>query len=1038
MNKNKIISSLLIVALFWYVIIGTLTQKSGLFPDIHAMGFSFIKTLEYVVLGVLIGIPLTFAISYWRIVEKRKSISKGVYVNDVNLSIGEVYVSHKQFIDSNVKQTVFDEDEQLKTWFATYAQNNPACRKAMLSVAQLLRSYPHIPAAVNFIGHGGANLEQHSVNVLKAAIMHTRQWTYKGIARPKDGAIARAPTGFEFEDDHICSACHESRKSRRLSKKKIPPCHQCDVNYVFDAAKDPLAVLAAFAHDIGKIHCYSIDKVTGATIDTGEPHDEFGARIMATLPGFYDLSFDEREVLNTSLAIYHHPLSFKTGINIDQALASKKSHTNEHPGGDRAAALTTFIYSSDVTAGMLEGDSLDVILNEYTENNNDDMKMDNPSKVNEDRSMPWFYFGAVRSYVIPTFQEMVFSQFEAVLKKMWREEMHKNTGFIKDGYLFLNVKMVEDTFASVAPKDLAGAFYDAPNMRKAGVSFLIRALGCALYNKKVLKLTRTQGSEDIVTPIRPLFYTTYQLNPKTPERNKIKNNIAYTKMPFIAFKYAELFPWIDTIPAPAAQKDPDVSVDFVYIPLKHFKASQLDPSLDRLPMPTDPIDGEKTEDDDEVTDAPTDETQLTETMEVAPQPASAQPPNDDTPHDRKAGGKPEHDVANDKATNTPASHGEQVSMTSLPPVGEVSPAQINDIDPAPQVAEEKPSPEKTTKQITDKGPVHAAPLAPPPSTVNKPDIKKQPLTIGVLFDFLYGMDNAKQQRFIGQIKPTAPGGKYAAILPDEEISIQIAALVQNTTRSQPALLEVRNQKSTYFSGDIKPLDVLEYVISKCDTPSEVNQVVDGQTYRFKNVLMVKFLALTAATKHADTLKPSRSGNVLFYVPKTQGDTIAAELCIKRRISELSALSVTELVVEPVIESEPVVEPVVEIVVETAPATDPAQSLDAQPELMDATIKLKSTDLFALRRAQTAHDILPYLTQESLYAANIGIVDIGENESSSIDDVLGQSVDTASLSKNLDALKAQIISLSKIPAQGFAPVFFKNDLDQTCLRFPTHP
>lgn len=192
--------------------------------------------------------------------------------------------------------------KEFSEWFDKYKSEYPVHAKLFEHVAAIIHGHPEVPASPVPGGHGGASLEVHSWNVLREALENQEKWTYQG-SKTKRGLVS------------------------------IPV---YDANYRF--YPDPLIPLSAFCHDVGKIVCYKTEN--GVTKEIKPRHDEEGAKLVAALPEFQELSFVDQEDLVTCLGFYHHHRSIPLHVL------------------DRSRALTEFLLVADVLAGKMEGETV--------------------------------------------------------------------------------------------------------------------------------------------------------------------------------------------------------------------------------------------------------------------------------------------------------------------------------------------------------------------------------------------------------------------------------------------------------------------------------------------------------------------------------------------------------------------------------------------------------------------------------------------------------------------------------------------------------
>jgi hypothetical protein len=389
MNKNKIISSVFIVAAFWFVIawaiVGNGTENGGFYPPFGLMIQSTAAIIPYIFLGTLLGLIAPFILRYIKLFFAVNSVyNKKVYVDDLWLSIGSMPVSrHSLYNRSENKPTALD-DEPLANWFHKQNISEPY-RALYIAVARILRENNYMPASHIKGGHGDANLEQHSINVLMAGInLLNNKWNMKttifGEKRPLPQGIINSEYG-EYQSS-------------------TDP-------YTFTPETDPLALLCCFAHDIGKLESYAFNKSTGQVRLVRTTHDLEGGRIIASLPEFKRLNPDEQRTLSLAMSYYHHPRSMPANV------------------GDRPRALTLFMRDADLSAGLAEGESEEMMLQSYAE---DDGVFVDAAYVKRPQSL-YYTMGANRVCPPKEVQAAAYQVFTYTLRKIFDNK--KDDGTVK-------------------------------------------------------------------------------------------------------------------------------------------------------------------------------------------------------------------------------------------------------------------------------------------------------------------------------------------------------------------------------------------------------------------------------------------------------------------------------------------------------------------------------------------------------------------------------------------------------------------------------
>jgi hypothetical protein len=243
---------------------------------------------------------------------------QGGSFNGVLSSIGPVPILAPPARRAKAKECLPIESERVKQWIEANKNTNPAYVNLFMAVWQTLSAHKTHPASHRKGGHGGRTLAQHCMAVADTALELAPGWTYDGVYIKRPG------------------------KSPKLIVAKR------DASYVFDPL-DPIIPVLALAHDLGKIEAYKL-QADGSVLTSesdseqdhaGVKHDRLGARILARITEFWELSPMDTRTLSRVIAHYHHPSDFpvdKDGLSID----------------DRMTALMEFLILADKTTGQRE------------------------------------------------------------------------------------------------------------------------------------------------------------------------------------------------------------------------------------------------------------------------------------------------------------------------------------------------------------------------------------------------------------------------------------------------------------------------------------------------------------------------------------------------------------------------------------------------------------------------------------------------------------------------------------------------------------
>lgn len=195
----------------------------------------------------------------------------------------------------------------LQAWWEGYERDHPGYAHALREAWEVMAAKP-LPASPYKGGHGGATLIEHSWNVLRTLLR------LKESAWPKYEGMRNSQGKVVFD---------------LLDSERRP--------YVFDR-KDPLPMLCAFAHDIGKVTCYEMGE-DGQVRQLFDDHDSEGARLLRGLPSWRALPFDEYQRALVCVGWYHKLIGVPKAKWID----------------DRARALLMLIATVDTLTGEAEG-----------------------------------------------------------------------------------------------------------------------------------------------------------------------------------------------------------------------------------------------------------------------------------------------------------------------------------------------------------------------------------------------------------------------------------------------------------------------------------------------------------------------------------------------------------------------------------------------------------------------------------------------------------------------------------------------------------
>lgn len=303
-KKNNLLRAHLTVALFWFVVLFFASQGF----DLKLLVESGVYAMMVVILGILSGVVLWVAFDMSRrggILSK----SDAHYERGAKSSIGSVPVAQEP------ERGTFQKDMLARRflWWGGYSSKYPDHAQAVRAVLAVMSANPRLPASPVPGGHGGATLIEHSFNVVDTMLEMAPKWVYRG---------------------------HKNKKG----EISFPLLDTTRAEYRFDR-DDPILVLTAFAHDIGKVACYQMDE-EGSVTEVRKNHDIEGAKLLRSIPEIMALSWKDRVAILTACEFYHHIGSLPHSTWID----------------DRARSLVELLIAADITTGQREGG---VIVNDY-------------------------------------------------------------------------------------------------------------------------------------------------------------------------------------------------------------------------------------------------------------------------------------------------------------------------------------------------------------------------------------------------------------------------------------------------------------------------------------------------------------------------------------------------------------------------------------------------------------------------------------------------------------------------------------------------
>jgi HD domain len=306
----QIIQPIAVVAFFWWVVFTCVALFFAPTTFVASLDASW-RVLLLALSGLVAG---GAGVTFWIVLDRQttREMLQPRTERGLTASIGEVPLNAQPPIYapklpsftglSNVPPDFFPK------WLTHFEVASPAHAKLANALLRIYEQNKHLPATHVKGGHGGRTLLHHTLLVCVQAHELAKSWDYDGLPVLHD----------------------------RKGKKVILPLR--DASYVFDK-RDPLIVLIALAHDLGKIDSYIFrgKEIVG----TRHEHDLAGARLLARMPELWDIPDDDRQALLLAIAHYHHP--------VELPLAEDRRAID-----DRTIALMELLIKADRAAGHIE------------------------------------------------------------------------------------------------------------------------------------------------------------------------------------------------------------------------------------------------------------------------------------------------------------------------------------------------------------------------------------------------------------------------------------------------------------------------------------------------------------------------------------------------------------------------------------------------------------------------------------------------------------------------------------------------------------
>ena len=306
--KNPLLSSAFTVLIFWWLILAIF---DGSFTDIE-LG-EIVYNLTFIGVGFLVGAVSINVFGYLNrgALEGRLAgkSHRGLAVTMGMLPILKREPKRAGELPNIRRLNIPEVEDQgfLDQWRERWKGTHPHHVALLDAVLKVMQTKPDAPATHLKDGHGGRTLLQHAI--LTGFLMEriARSWTWEG------------------------------NRSKGRNKQILIPLR--NANYKFNP-DDPLIMIAAVCHDLGKLECY-VYNAEGEVVGSKHEHDIVSSQMLARLPEIWSIADLDREVLLLSVGHYHHVP--------DMPMESKNK-----PIDDRLMALTELIIHCDTVASKLE------------------------------------------------------------------------------------------------------------------------------------------------------------------------------------------------------------------------------------------------------------------------------------------------------------------------------------------------------------------------------------------------------------------------------------------------------------------------------------------------------------------------------------------------------------------------------------------------------------------------------------------------------------------------------------------------------------
>ena len=313
---KKLPGSIIVVLLTWFTAASVIALFKGDGLDVFALGYEeWLFTSLYGIATGIAGASIYYAFGH-RFVHASNLSDHGFKDAAVSVSITDFLKPHAstKTVDYPVPIPPVPRPAEAvvqsfpigrKKWYVDLREKHPVYADVIDQAYCVMMAKPGVPASPQG-GHGGLSLVDHSLNVVDSIVSIRENWLYSGL----------------------------KTKRGNLYRDLVDP----DGKPHAFAEGDPILVVAAFMHDIGKVDCYS--RQNGSWEETRPGHGEVGSEMARRMTSVRKLPIIDRDALILAIAYYHH--------QSDMPIANWV--------GDRAYSLTGLLYLADCDASAREGD----------------------------------------------------------------------------------------------------------------------------------------------------------------------------------------------------------------------------------------------------------------------------------------------------------------------------------------------------------------------------------------------------------------------------------------------------------------------------------------------------------------------------------------------------------------------------------------------------------------------------------------------------------------------------------------------------------